>query len=361
MSGWSIALRRLQGQRLIGEPFADPARAVGWLTAVQAQDYAGAKWAIGQRVAGATDAIVDAAFQQGKILRTHLLRPTWHFVLPSDIRWLLSLTAPRVHAKNAGMYRKLELHAATFRKSEKVIEKALAADGPRTRVELTSSLERAGIAAGELRGGYLMMHAELEALICSGPRRGKQFTYALLDERAPSSQALTREQALERLTRRYFDSHGPATAADFAWWAGLTQSDVQRSLLQVGAALVEETIDDKTYWSGRVRAAPKPKTPTLHLLPNYDEALIAYKDNSASFDPALFTRRVGSREEVFANHLIARDGRLIGGWRRLLEKRTVAIEARILRKLDARDQRRLEREAERLGRFLDLPATLRQL
>jgi hypothetical protein len=357
----SIALRRLHGQRLIGEPFADAESAVGWLTAVQAQDYSGAKWAIGQRVAHATDALVDAAFQQGKILRTHVLRPTWHFVLPADIRWLLSLSAPRVHARNAGMYKQLALDATTFKKSEKVMAKALNSDGPRTRAELQASLERAGISAAGLRLSYLTMHAELEALICSGPRRGKQFTYALFDERARPSKPLSRDQALARLTHRYFESHGPATAADFAWWAGLTLADVRRGLAQVGSELIEESIADESYWSGRASTAPTSKSPTLHLLPNYDEAVIAYKDYGPSFDPTLFTRRVGSREAVFANHLIARDGKLIGGWRRVLEKHTVAIEATLLCELDARGRRGLSREAERLGRFLDLPAKLRKL
>ncbi len=361
MKAASIALRRLHGQRLIGEAFSDVKSAVGWLTAVQAQDYAGAKWAIGQRVAGATDAIVDAAYQQGKILRTHVLRPTWHFVLPADIRWLLSLTAPRVHARNAGMYGKLELDAATFKKSEKVISRTIGADGQRTRVELAAALERAGVSAAGLRAGYLMMHAELEAVICSGARRGKQFTYALLDERAAPGVALSRDQALGRLTRRYFESHGPATAADFAWWSGLTLGDARRGLLQAGSELVEETIDDKTYWSARSHAVPKPKTPTLHLLPNYDEALIAYKDYGPSFDPSLFTRRVSSREEVFANHLIVRDGKVIGGWRRTLDKKAVSIEASLLTKLDARSRRGLAAQTARFGRFLGLPASLHML
>jgi len=357
----SIALRRLLAQRLIGEPFGNAESAVGWLTAVQAQDYAGAKWGLGQRVADATDAALDGAFQRGKLLRTHVLRPTWHFVLPADIRWLLALTAPRIQAKNAGIYRQFELDPRTLRKSEKVLAKALQADGPLTRAELGSALAGAGIGAEGIRLGYVMMHAELEAVICSGPRRSKQFTYALLDERAPSGKVLARDAALARLTKRYFESHGPATASDFAWWAGLTLADARRGLAQVESALVRQDLADKTYWSGKRRPPPKLAGPVLRLLPNYDEFLIAYNDYSPSFDRKLLTRKVGRRDEVLASHLIVRDGQVIGGWRRTLVKDGVAIEARLLAKLDARAKRDLHAEAARLGRFLDLPASLRQL
>ena len=141
------------------------------------------RWACGRK--HLTDADVDRAFDEGAILRTHLMRPTWHFVAPADIRWILALTAPRVHAANAYMYRKLGLKDATFARSRKVLERALRGGKQLTRSELDAALRRAGIAADGLRLAYLMMHAELSGVICSGPRRGKQFTYALLDERAP--------------------------------------------------------------------------------------------------------------------------------------------------------------------------------
>src|SRR3954447_736776 len=100
-----LAHRRMHNLRLSGPPLASVEDAVRWLGAVQSQDYGPAKWSIGQRTIGVDDGDLDRAFDEGALLRTHVLRPTWHFVLPADIRWMLALTAPRVHALNAYMYR----------------------------------------------------------------------------------------------------------------------------------------------------------------------------------------------------------------------------------------------------------------
>ena len=181
-----VARYRFFNQHIGRAEFEKPEDVVAWLGAMQAQEYAMAKWGIAQRMQEITDPEIDKAFANGAILRTHLLRPTWHFVTPADIRWVLALTAPRVHAVNAFMYRKLELDSALFKRSNAVLTKALQGGRQLTRVELASALQQAGIAtAGELRMGYIMMHAELDALVCSGARRGKQFTYALLEERVP--------------------------------------------------------------------------------------------------------------------------------------------------------------------------------
>src|SRR6185436_10236792 len=180
ITGADIAHQRLHNQHLSATTLKSLKEVVGYLGAVQAQDYAGAKWAIGQRIPNATDAAIDRSFNEGEILRTHVMRPTWHFVTPADIRWILELTAPRVHAANAYMYRKLELNDAIFKRSNAVLAKALQGGMQLTRTELASAFNKAGIIADGLRLGYFMMYAELEGLICSGGRRGKQFTYALL-------------------------------------------------------------------------------------------------------------------------------------------------------------------------------------
>src|SRR5512133_2693861 len=172
---------RLHNQFLSQTECTQPAQVVEQLGAVQSQDYAGAKWALAQRVQGPlTDTEIDKAFNEGQILRTHVMRPTWHFVAPADIRWLLMLTGPRVHQASAFMYRKLELDAAIIKKSYKVLEKALQGNKQLTRTELGTALEKAGIPTAEgQRLGYFMMSAELDGVICNGGRKGKQFTYAL--------------------------------------------------------------------------------------------------------------------------------------------------------------------------------------
>ena len=183
------------------------------------------------------------------ILRTHLLRPTWHFITPADIRWVWSLTAPRVQAANTYMYRKLGLDNAAFRRSNDTLLRALQGGQHLTREELRDVLHATGVpAAGEFRMGYLMMRAELDGILCSRPRRGNQFTYALLDERVPPNAALNREEALASLAHRFFSSRGPASVQDFAKWSGVTATDAKKSLEAVKERLDSETADGKTYW-----------------------------------------------------------------------------------------------------------------
>ena len=223
---------RLHNQFLSQTEFTEPGAVVAALGAVQSQDYAGGKWALAQRLKNATtDAAIDKAFNDGKILRTHILRPTWHFVAPEDIRWMLALSAPRVHTANGFMYRQQGLDGTIIKKSYNVLEEALQGGNSLTRSELGSAFEKAGIKAAEgIRLGYFIMSAELDAIICSGPRRGRQFTYALLEERAPKVRAWKREEALAELTRRYFATRGPATLHDFTWWSGLTMAEAKKGI-----------------------------------------------------------------------------------------------------------------------------------
>src|SRR5216684_6032669 len=249
MTNLDIAHQRLHNQ-LISQPTNDaPGDVVQWLGAVQAQDYAAAKWAVGLRSAGVTSDAIERAFADGAILRTHLMRPTWHFVSPADIRWILALTAPRVNAVNAYYYRKLALDDAVFMHSNAMLAKALQGGKQLTRPELTSVLQQVGIATDDLqRFTYIMMRAELDGIVCSGARRGKQFTYALLDERAPQARTLDRDEALAELTRRYFTSHGPATLQDFVWWSGLAAIDAKAGIEMVKLQLVHEVVDGQAYW-----------------------------------------------------------------------------------------------------------------
>lgn len=183
--------------------------------AVQSQDFAAAKWAIGLRLPESKDTEIERVFNDGEILRTHVLRPTWHFVAPEDIRWMLALTAPRVNQCISYYYRKLELDAAVFKKSNEIIIKALEGGSQLTRAKLMLKLEQAGILTNDLRSNHLMIRAELDAVVCSGARKGKQFTYALLEERVPPAKTLSRDEALAELSARYFTSHGAATLQDF--------------------------------------------------------------------------------------------------------------------------------------------------
>ncbi len=354
-----ILQQRLRNQRLLGNPLNTPEDVVSWLGAVQAQDYSGVKWALGLRGRSFSDEAVDRAFDEGRILRTHLLRPTWHFVAPADLRSFLAISGPRVQAFNGYYYRKFELEARHFVKSHAAIEKALQGRRFLTRAELSVVLAKARIVARGTRLAAIVMHAELEGLICSGPRRGKQFTYALMDERVPRRKVLPPDEALAELTRRYFRSHGPATIKDFVWWSGLTVAQAKTGMAAIQPALRRVDAGGLCYWVVPTSAPAGPsKASTTYLLPNYDEFLIAYKDR----DEVLAHRRARADQppplENSPHHVIV-DGLLAGSWRRVPRPSAVQIDVNLfVRKPSARHQRELAAAGRRLSTFLDRPVRM---
>lgn len=348
---------RLRNQQLIESTRRKAAQVVSWFGAMQAQDFPGAIWALGLRIPGSHTSDVEQAFDDGAILRTHVLRPTWHFVTPEDIRWMLALSAPRVHAANAYYYRQAGLDAKIFLKSCAMIHRTLEGGQFLTRAELAVYLKRAKLPADGLKLGYLMMHAELEGVICSGPRKSKQFTYALLDERAPAGRTYSRDEAIAELTTRYFASHGPATIRDFAWWSGLTMKDVRLGIESAGSSLVEETFDGCQYYSAPGKAAPARKIGGAFLLPNYDEYFIAYKDRSQTVDADRAANIVARTGGAFANHLVI-DGRLAGGWSRTIKGNSAVIEIAPYKKLTPAQTRAVAGAVDCYGEFLGLPAIL---
>lgn len=353
MTSATISAQRLKNQYLLDNSLSTAAEVVRWLGAVQSQDYAGAKWALAQRLAGISDGDLDQLFDAGAILRTHVMRPTWHFVRPEDIRWMLMLTGPRVHALNAYYYRKLELDDAIFARSTAALIEALQGNTHLTRTELAGVLERIGISASGPKLAYILMWAELEAVICSGPRRGKQFTYALLEERAPNARTLEREEALAELTKRYFTSHGPAQISDFVWWSGLTTADAKAGIALNQSHLIQEVCEGKTYWSAPPSTALPIQEPLVHLLPNYDEYLVAYKDHSATFTPPADTDRA-STETTLGVHILTINGQVRGGWRRTFQKKSVHIEVTPLSPLTSIEREALHTAAEEYRQFLDM-------
>lgn len=350
----NIIQRRLYNQYLTHRTFETPADVVSWLGAVQAQEYAHAKWALGLRMRQAVDPLIEQAFTEGAILRTHVMRPTWHFVTPADIRWLLALTAPRVNIVNGYMYRQLELDDALFLRSNAAIAKALEGGKQLTRSELALVLKEVGIVAEGMRLGYIVHRAELDAIVCSGARRGKQFTYALLAERAPQAKSLERDEALAELTRRYFTSHGPAMIKDFTWWSGLTMADAKAGLEMVGSHLVKEVSDGRTYWFSPDTPAIEEPVPTAHLLPIYDEYTVAYKDHTGMIDPEHIEQ---ARNVVFGG-VIVMNGQGIGSWKRTFSKQEVIIESAPFRPFTAAERDALAEAAERYGEFLGMPVVL---
>ena len=347
---------RLGNQHLIGEKFDKPSDVVSWLGAIQSQDFAAAKWALGMRMQNTTDADVEKAFNNGSILRTHVMRPTWHFVIPTEIGWMLDLTRTRVKALMGHYNRKLELTDELFEKCNLVIANALKGRKYLTRQEIAQQLENNKIPAHGQRLGHIVMNAELDSVICSGPRLGKQFAYALLEERVPKVKKVDRSEALSRLALKYFNSHGPAQIKDFAWWSGLTFKDAFAGLDAVKAKLIQETQDGKTYWFSPAIKITKQKKLNAFLLSIYDEYTIAYKDRSALGDGRYFERLILMGNALTSVIII--DGKIVGTWKRLLKKDKVLINASLFRKLDVYEKQALKIAANNYGKFLGLYAVL---
>jgi len=359
VNGLDIAARRLHNAGLTGAGFATPEQVVRWFGAVQAQDYGPAKWSLGQRCAGVDDQAVAQAFADGRILRTHILRPTWHFVLPDDIRWIQELTAPRVQTRNTHRYRQLGLDEPTLAKSTTVMIEALRGGRHLVRRELAEVLAEAGIDTDGQRLAYLLMNAELNAVICSGAPDGRQHTYALLDERAPAPTVhRSRDQALAELTMRYFASHGPATVNDFAWWSSLTVSDIRAGLDLAGAKLRSEVVDGLTYWSA-ADAEPSvvPAPPSVLLVQAYDEYVVAFRASKHLLDASGLARSQRWDRPVFTG-IVLLDGQLAGHWKRTVARDAVMIETYLYVAFDAAQRAAMHRAATAYGEFLELALTL---
>jgi hypothetical protein len=349
---------RLRRQQLVAPVLRDAAAAVRAFGAMQAQEFGPARWAVGLRIKGAQDGDVARAFDAGAILRTHVMRPTWHFVAPEDIRWLLALTAPRVRAATAYHDRLHGIDARRIARAQALIERQLKGGRYLTRAELALSLDAAELPSKGSALAHLVMHAELDGLICSGPRRGRQFTYALLEERAPAVPRLSTHEALAALAMRYFGSHGPATVRDYAWWSGLTARQARESIEAAGSALAPEAIGGLMCWSqsSTRRVAGRWARPFARLLPIYDEYLIAYKDRQPLVDPKRPVPR--GAFDRFAHYLVI-DGRLSGSWRHVRARDRLEVHVRPFGRLTRAEARALGTEVERLGRFLGEAATLR--
>jgi len=320
------------------------------LGAVQAQYYDGAKWALSPRTSGGvSDKAIEDELASGAILRTHVLRPTWHFVDPEDIRWMLALTGPYVSKRMAPYDRRLEITEPHYRRCNAALERALRGGACLTRAELKAVLSGAKVGTlGVQRAAHLLMRAELDAVICSGPRRGKQFTYALLEERAPATPVKDRDEALLELTRRYFHTRSPATAQDFSWWSGLPMSDVKRGIDLARSGLEQVTIDKKSYWSDGL--SPARPSPSARLLPNYDEFFIGYRDRSAIGERLASTKSVTGWNAA-VTHVVVVDGQLVGGWKRSPTRGGISLSISLLAALTAAERARVLAEVRRFERY----------
>jgi hypothetical protein len=356
MTSSEVERLRLHNQGIGAGRFEDPAEAVRWFGAVQAQDYLGSLWALGLRLPAATEASVERAVAGRSIVRTWPMRGTLHFVAAEDVRWMLSLLGARTVARAAGRYRQLGLDEAAFTKSRRLIARALEGGRQLTRPELAAALERQGIATDGQRLIHLLNRSALEGLTCYAARRGKQFTFALLEEWAPRGKRLSREEALAELAGRYFRSHGPATLEDFVWWSSLTTADARAGLETARPRLQREVFDGRTYWLPSSTATADGVQASVRLLPAFDEYTVAYKDRDAILHSS-HTRQANAAGAVLGPTVIL-DGQAAGTWKRTLKRDSVSIELSLWTTLKRVEQHALEEAAQRYGEFLGLPAAV---
>jgi len=358
MDGREIAHRRLRAQHLAGTPLADPVAVVGHLGAVQAQEFPYALWSLAQRTTAVGVAELRTLVDDGALVRTHALRPTWHLLAPEDLGWIQALTGPRVHAFNAYYYRQFGIDAESVARTTTLITDALRGANHLTRKELAAVLDAGGYPAAGIKLAYVVMYAELEGLIVNGPMRGKQHTYALAEERIPAPRRLAGDAALAELTRRFFAAHGPATVRDFAWWSSLTVAQIRRGLELAGPALTSAEVDGLTVWYDPATSPAGEVAPTAHLLQAYDEYVVAYSNTKFAYNVGGLVADPDRYRQNTLFHPVLVDSQLIGFWRRVPQGRRLLLELDLMTEPTPAQGAALDAELARHEAFTGVPVTV---
>ncbi|MGN6532179.1 MAG: winged helix DNA-binding domain-containing protein [Ginsengibacter sp.] len=350
MSEKDIANTRLISQQITYTTFSSAKEILEWMGAMQAQDFNMAKWAIGLRLKNATEQNIHSAIDSGEIFRTHLLRPTWHFVSREDIYWMTELTAPRILSSMKGRNIQLELSPEVFKKANKIIEKVLSGNKNLTRKELINELTKAKIETDNNRASHIFFQAELEGIICNGKMKDKQTTYALLNERMEKPMPIKKEEALYRLAFKYFQSHSPATLPDFFWWSGLSAADAKKALESIKNNFISEKINEQEYWFPHSFPVAKKMKEHAFLLPAFDEFLISYKDRSAAIS-AEHQSKAFSNNGIFWPTIVI-NGKVAGLWKREIKKDQISIETSFFDKKNNVNKELIKDASEKFATFL---------
>lgn len=352
-----IARIRLSSQYIEHPQATTPKQVVAHMGAMQAQDYLMAKYAIGIRLPGLTNETLEKALDDGDIIRTHVMRPTWHFVAAEDLHWMLELTAPQIWPILKSANKQFGLTDAIMKKSRKILEQLFADGAHLTRDEIVAALEAEKIATGENRASHILMAAELDGLLCSGARKDGKNTYAPIAGRVPSKNICSRDEALARLADRFFTSHCPATVKDFVWWSGLLLKDAKKAAAMLQPSFTEEVIDGEPYLIPPGFTLPRKTVNSIHLLPAFDEFIIGYRDRSAAL-AAEHNRRTISINGIFKATVVI-DGQVRGLWKwQSPSKPVLTLDLDTFHSNDEATKKKIEKAAGRLGRFMDKKITI---
>ncbi|MGI8414806.1 MAG: winged helix DNA-binding domain-containing protein [Nakamurella sp.] len=348
--------RRLATQRLTSAPLDAAADVVRLLGCVQSQERASAFYSLGLRTREATVESVQAELDAGAIIRTHILRPTWHFVAQDDLRWMLALTSPKVEQGMGARHRQLELTARTISRGLEGLTGLLRGKTFRTRKQLGPPMERHGITAGS-QLGHLLLLAELRGLICSGPTIGGQHSYALIDEWIAPAAPLEPGDAAARLVKRFFAGHGPASLPDLTRWCTLTQADARAALTILGNELEQIAVDGTDLWFDPSLPARTTRRRKAWLLPVFDEATLTY--------PQLMFPRIDGHQhsalkavsDLFNGSIIV-DRLNVGTYTRTVTAKAVTVRLRFASSASAEQRRQAKEAAGEIGAFHSLPVEL---
>lgn len=359
MAAHLIPTLRLLNQKIHNQSCSSPVDLVTHLGAVQAQDYPMSKWALGLRLGNADDAAIEAALDAGELVRTHVLRPTWHIVSGQDARWMLALSGKHIKASAAARDRDLGIDAALYTRTNDLIAKALEGGQHLTREEVMQAIEKGGVPTDSSRAVHFMMHAEVDGIVCNGIIRGKQHTYALLDEKVKPAPGLSREEALTALAERYFNSHAPATLADFHWWSGLPMPDARKGLESIKSLLYSFEHAGQSYFMAEPfeSLASNINESSVHFLPAFDEYTVSYKDRSTVFEPQWHKTAITSNG-IF-KPIIVVNGLVVGIWKRTMQKNKVVVETEFFDPTDALPAAVMQKALQGFGAFLGLEVILR--
>lgn len=315
---------RSLSQQLVNPKFDRPKDLVSWMGAIQGQNYTMAKWAIGIRLKSPAIQSVEKALQQGEILRTHIMRPTWHLIAAEDIRWMLKLSAQRIKSANESLGDGAEITEKLYTRCNHLIEKALEGNKSLTKQEIALELNKAGIPTDTPRITRFMMRAEAEGIVCSGIDKGNKQTYALLEERVPPAKEIHKEEALARLAIRYFQSHSPASMQDFIWWSGLSVTEARQAVGAIGHELITDKFASHNLLIHKSYNKDIKTANILHFLPAYDEYLISYKQRTSVIAPEYHSKAFNTWGIFYP--VIMHNGKIIGNWKKSVKKGDLFIE-----------------------------------
>ena len=350
MTSTEISNTRLFSQNIENHEFTTTKELVSWMGAVQAQDYAMAKWAIGVRLNDHSNKDIESSFNKGEIIRLHVLRPTWHFVSADDVYWILELNAEKIKRSLKSRLAGLELTETVIAKTSRILENKLSGGISLTRDEIANEFHRANIKTDNNRLSHILFRAEMDGIVCSGPLKDKNLTYALLRERVPFRKTMNHDESLAELAKRYFSSHCPATMEDFAWWSNLSAADARKALQLIKDDFHPESIGTSVYLIPNSGNMITKKT-SVHLLPAYDEFLISYKDRSCSLSLVNNNKTVSSNGIFYP--LIVLNGQVAGTWKRIFKKNKVIVEINFFHPPVKADTLRIEKKAVMFGKFWD--------